>query len=145
MAGNDMRIVNVDQIKDKVKEICLELAYKINDDLKGALEAGEKSESSQLGKDVLCMLLENANVADSQAIPICQDTGMVIVNIEIGQDIALQGGFVGDAVNQGVREAYEEGYLRKSIVDPITRINTKDNTPAIINYELVPGLSLIHI
>lgn len=134
-----MRIVNVNQIKEKVKEICLELAYKINDDLKEALEAGEKSESSQLGKDVLCMLLDNANIAKNQDIPICQDTGMVMVFLEIGQDIVLEGGFIGDAVNQGVREAYEEGYLRKSVVDPITRINTKDNTPAIINYEIVSG------
>jgi len=138
-----MRSFDVNHIKDKVKEICLELAYKINDDLKEALEAGEKLESSQLGRDVLCMLLENANVAESQDIPICQDTGMVIVNIEIGQEVMLQGGFIGDAINQGVREAYEEGYLRKSIVDPISRINTKDNTPAIINYELVPGEKII--
>jgi fumarate hydratase subunit alpha len=134
-----MRTFDVNYIKEKVKEICMELAYKINDDVKEALEAGQKSEVSQLGRDVLCMLLENANIAESQDIPICQDTGMVIVNFEIGQDAELKGGFIGDAVNQGVREAYEEGYLRKSVVDPITRINTKDNTPAIINYELVPG------
>lgn len=134
-----MRSFDVSHIKDKVKEICMELAYKINDDLKEALEAGEKSEYNQLGKEVLCMLLDNANIAKNQDIPICQDTGMVMVFLEIGQDIALQGGFIGDAVNQGVREAYEEGYLRKSIVDPITRLNTKDNTPAIINYEIVPG------
>ena len=134
-----MKTYNVNQIKDRVKEICMELAYKINDDLKGALESGEKSESSQLGKEVLCMLLENAEIAENQAIPICQDTGMVIVYLEIGQGITLEGGFIGDAVNQGVREAYEEGYLRKSIVDPITRLNTKDNTPANIHYELVPG------
>jgi len=134
-----MRIINVNQIKDKVKEVCLELAYKINDDLEQALQAGEQSECSRLGKDVLCMLLDNADIAKNQDIPICQDTGMVMVFLEIGQDIVLEGGLIGEAVNQGVRDAYEEGYLRKSVVDPITRINTKDNTPAIINYEIVSG------
>lgn len=134
-----MRSFDVNQIKDKVKEMCLELAYKVSDDLEGALETSKKSECSQLGREVLGMLLENAKVAGTQDIPICQDTGMVIVHIEIGQEIQMHGGFIGDAVNQGVREAYEEGYLRKSVVDPITRTNTKDNTPAIINYEIVPG------
>ncbi len=134
-----MRSFHVNQIKDKMKEICLELAYKINDDLRKALEMAKKSESGELGKEVLCMLLENAEIAENQEIPMCQDTGMVMVFLEIGQDVALEGGFVGDAVNQGVREAYEEGYLRKSVVDPITRINTKDNTPAVITYEIVKG------
>lgn len=134
-----MRLFDVNQIKDKVKESCLSLAYQISDDLQGALEEREKAEASSLGRDVLCMLLENAKVAKEQDIPICQDTGMVIVNLEIGQEISLEGGFIGDAVNQGVREAYEEGYLRKSVVDPITRTNTKDNTPAIIYYEIIPG------
>jgi len=134
-----MRLFDVNHIKDKVKEICLELAYKINDDLEGALAFSEKTECSQMGREVLGMLLENAKIAETQGIPICQDTGMVIVHIEIGQEITLTGGFVGDAINQGVREAYVEGYLRKSVVDPISRINTKDNTPAVINYELVTG------
>lgn len=134
-----MRKIDVDQMKNKVKELCLELAYQISEDLKKALEKGEMSECNALGKEVLDMLLENARVASEQNIPICQDTGMVIVNLEMGQDIVFEGGFVGDAINQGVREAYEEGYLRKSVVDPITRVNTKDNTPALINYELVPG------
>lgn len=134
-----MRSYNVNQLKDKVKEMCLELAYKISDDLRESLEAAEKSESGELGKNVLCMLLENAEIAEDQEIPMCQDTGMVMVFLEIGQDVSLEGGFIGDAVNQGVREAYEEGYLRKSVVDPITRKNTKDNTPAIITYEIVTG------
>lgn len=134
-----MRSFDVNQIRDMVKEICLELAYRVSDDLEKALESGEKAECSTLGKEVLGMLLENAKVAQNQEIPICQDTGMVIVNVEIGQEIVLEGVFIGEAINQGVREAYEEGYLRKSVVDPITRKNTKDNTPAIINYEIVPG------
>lgn len=134
-----MRSYHVNDIKDKVKEICLELAYKINDDLREALQIAEKSESGDLGKKVLCMLLENAEIAENQEIPMCQDTGMVMVFLEMGQSVSLEGGFIGDAINQGVREAYEEGYLRKSVVDPITRMNTKDNTPAVITYEIVVG------
>jgi len=134
-----MKTYNVELIKEKVKECCLELAFKISEDLEAALESGEKSECSPLGRQVLGMLLENAEIAKNQEIPICQDTGMVIANLEIGQEIELTGGFIGDAINQGVREAYQEGYLRMSVVDPISRENTKDNTPAIINYELVPG------
>jgi fumarate hydratase subunit alpha len=134
-----MRIINTDLIRGKVKELCLELAYKMSDDLKASLERGRSQECTYLGRQVLAMLLENGERAEEQQIPLCQDTGMVFVYLELGQDVHLEGPFVGDAVNQGVREAYEEGYLRKSMVDPITRANTKDNTPAQIQIEMVPG------
>lgn len=134
-----MRILDTNQVKEKVKEICMELAYIINEDLKRALEKGENQECSLLGKQVLSMLLDNAAVAKEKNIPLCQDTGMVVVQLEVGQEILFQGEFIGDAINQGVREAYEEGYLRKSMVDPISRVNTKDNTPAQIHYEIVSG------
>ena len=122
-----MRIIDTELIRAKVKELCLELAYKMSDDLKASLERGRSQECTYLGRQVLSMLLENGERAEEQQIPLCQDTGMVFVYLELGQDVHLEGPFVGDAVNQGVREAYEEGYLRKSMVDPITRANTKAN------------------
>jgi fumarate hydratase subunit alpha len=134
-----MRIVKTDWIQAKVKELCLELAYKMNDDLRTTLEKGREEECTYLGKQVLSMLLENGERAEAEQIPLCQDTGMVVVYLELGQDVHLEGPYVGDAINQGVREAYEEGYLRKSMVDPLTRENTKDNTPAQIQIEILPG------
>lgn len=134
-----MRIVKTDWIQAKVKELCLELAYKMNDDLRTTLEKGREEECTYLGKQVLSMLLENGGRAEAEQIPLCQDTGMVVVYLELGQNVHLEGPYVGDAINQGVREAYEEGYLRKSMVDPLTRENTKDNTPAQIQIEILPG------
>lgn len=134
-----MRTLETSLIKEKVKELCMELAYRMSDDLKASLEKGREKECTYLGKQVLSMLLDNGELAETGQVPLCQDTGMAIVSLEIGQEVRLQGDFIGDAVNQGVREAYEEGYLRKSIVDPITRANTKDNTPAQIQYEILPG------
>ena len=134
-----MRTLETSLIKEKVKELCMELAYRMSDDLKASLEKGREKECTCLGKQVLSMLLDNGELAETGQVPLCQDTGMAIVSLEIGQEVRLQGDFIGDAVNQGVREAYEEGYLRKSIVDPITRVNTKDNTPAQIQYEILPG------
>lgn len=134
-----MRIVKTDWIQAKVKELCLELAYKMNDDLRTTLEKGREEECTYLGKQVLSMLLENGERAEAEQIPLCQDTGMVVVYLELGQNVHLEGPYVGDAINQGVREAYEEGYLRKSMVDPLTRENTKDNTPAQIQIEILPG------
>ncbi len=134
-----MRTLETSLIKEKVKELCMELAYRMSDDLKASLEKGREKECTYLGKQVLSMLLDNGELAETGQVPLCQDTGMAIVSLEIGQEVRLQGDFIGDAVNQGVREAYEEGYLRKSIVDPITRVNTKDNTPAQIQYEILPG------
>lgn len=134
-----MRTLETSLIKEKVKELCMELAYRMSDDLKASLEKRREKECTYLGKQVLSMLLDNGELAETGQVPLCQDTGMAIVSLEIGQEVRLQGDFIGDAVNQGVREAYEEGYLRKSIVDPITRANTKDNTPAQIQYEILPG------
>lgn len=134
-----MRTLETSLIKEKVKELCMELAYRMSDDLKASLEKRREKECTYLGKQVLSMLLDNGELAETGQVPLCQDTGMAIVSLEIGQEVRLQGDFIGDAVNQGVREAYEEGYLRKSIVDPITRVNTKDNTPAQIQYEILPG------
>jgi fumarate hydratase subunit alpha len=102
------------------------------------LQSAEK-EKSALGKQILCQLKENLDIAREDLIPICQDTGMAVIFLKIGQDVHIEGDGLSDAVNQGVREGYTEGYLRKSVVEPIERINTKDNTPAIIHYEIVPG------
>ncbi len=134
-----MRIVETERIKEGVKALCLELAYRMSDDLHASLEQGSREEDSPLGRRVLSMLLENGAIAEREQIPLCQDTGMVFVFLEIGQEVRMTGEFVGDAINRGVREAYREGYLRKSIVNPLTRANTGDNTPAQVQTEMVPG------
>lgn len=135
-----MRIINTDEIIKHIKEMSIEVNYQLSGDMVEAIDNAEKREKSELGKKILKQLQENLNIASIDSIPICQDTGMVVVFVEIGQDVHIEGVFLEDAINEGVRLGYEEGYLRKSIVaDPIYRINTNDNTPAIIHYEIVKG------
>lgn len=135
-----MREVNVSIITDNIKEMCIEANHFLTDDMKNVFENAVKKEESALGKQVLGQLEENLKVAGEDMIPICQDTGMAVVFINVGQDVHLTGGDITDAINEGVRRGYVEGYLRKSVVkDPIYRENTKDNTPAVIHFNIVPG------
>ena len=135
-----MREINVNDIASNTKEMCIEANYFLEDDIKNSLFKAEKEETSEVGKSVLNQLHQNLDIAESEMIPICQDTGMAVVFLDIGQDVHFVGGDLTDAVNRGVREGYEEGYLRKSVVeDPVERVNTKDNTPAIIHMNIVPG------
>lgn len=135
-----MREVNVSIITDNIKEMCIEANHFLTDDMKNVFEKAVKNEESALGKQVLGQLEENLKVAGEDMIPICQDTGMAVVFINVGQDVHLIGGDITDAINEGVRRGYVEGYLRKSVVkDPIYRENTKDNTPAVIHFNIVPG------
>lgn len=135
-----MRRIHVDTITENVKEMCIEANHFLSEDMKAAMNKAAKTEESPLGRQILEQLQENLQIAGEDMIPICQDTGMAVVFLEIGQEVQLEGGFIGDAVNEGVRRGYVEGYLRKSVVsDPIIRENTKDNTPAVIHYSMVPG------
>ena len=136
-----MRIVRVDAVKDGVKKMAMEAAYYLPQDVKSALFRAKEKEKWHLAHDTLSQIIENAEVAKNTCSPICQDTGMAVLFVEIGQDVHIEGGFIEDAINEGVREAYTEGYLRKSVVkDPVyNRENTKDNTPAVINYSIVKG------
>ncbi len=135
-----MRELDVSLIKDQIRSMFIEMNYAMSDDLRSAIENGARCEDNELAACILTDLLKNAEIAEEKQIPMCQDTGMAIVFLSIGQDVSLTGGFVGDAVNQGVREAYEAGYLRKSVVaNPLLRINTNDNTPAVIHYDVIPG------
>ena len=121
----------------------MQVNVKLSDDVKEALLAGKEKEESQIGTQILDQLEKNMDIAWENKIPICQDTGMTVVFLKIGQDVHIEGGFIEDAVNEGIRQGYQEGYLRKSVVgDPILRENTKDNTPGIIHYEIVPGENL---
>lgn len=135
-----MREVNVSIITDNIKEMCIEANHFLTDDMKNVFENAVKKEESALGKQVLGQLEENLKVAGEDMIPICQDTGMAVVFINVGQDVHLIGGDITDAINEGVRRGYVDGYLRKSVVkDPIYRENTKDNTPAVIHFNIVSG------
>jgi len=135
-----MREVNVSTITDNIKEMCIEANHFLTDDMKNVFENAVKNEESALGKQVLGQLEENLKIAGEDMIPICQDTGMAVVFINVGQDVHLTGGDITDAINEGVRRGYVDGYLRKSVVkDPIYRENTKDNTPAVIHFNIVPG------
>lgn len=135
-----MRIVECRQITDSLKEMCIEATHFLSEDMREALNRAIQEEKSPLGKKVLDSLEENLSIAGNDMIPICQDTGMAVVFMEIGQDVHIVGGNLEEAVNEGVRQGYVEGYLRKSVVeDPIYRKNTNDNTPAIIHYSIVPG------
>ena len=135
-----MREINVNEITKTVKELCMEANYFLSDDITEALENNRKKESWALAGDILEQIIINGKIAAEDRVPICQDTGMACVFLEVGQDIHIVGGNIEEAINEGVRQGYEEGYLRKSVVkDPINRINTKDNTPAMIYYEIVPG------
>lgn len=135
-----MREIDVGVITDSIKEMCIEAAHFLTDDMKECLNEAEISEESPLGRQILGQLKENLKIAGKDMIPICQDTGMAVIFAEIGQDVHFTGGLLKNAINEGVRKGYTEGYLRKSVVsDPIIRENTKDNTPAVIHYEIVPG------
>jgi len=135
-----MREVNVDKVTENIKEMCIEANHFLTDDMKKVFKNAVVSEKSPLGKQVLNQLNENLDIAANDMIPICQDTGMAVVFINVGQDVHFTGGNITYAINEGVRQGYVEGFLRKSVVnDPIIRENTKDNTPAVIHYNIVPG------
>ena len=135
-----MREINVNDIASNIKEMCIEANYFLEDDIKNSLFKAEKEETSEVGKSVLNQLHQNLDIAESEMIPICQDTGMAVVFLDIGQDVHFVGGNLNDAINEGVRRGYDKGYLRKSVVkDPVRRGNTGDNTPAMIYTEIVPG------
>lgn len=127
-------------ITDTVKDMCIQANHYLSSDMNDALKKAVKTEKSELGKKILNQLQENLEIADKEKIPICQDTGMAVFFVEVGQDLHIEGGLLTDAINEGVRQGYTEGYLRKSVVgDPIERVNTGDNTPAIIHYDIVAG------
>lgn len=135
-----MKIIHVSEVIKNVKEMCIEANHYLTDDMKQALRQSEQKEKSPLGRQILSQLEDNLKIAAQDMIPICQDTGMAVVFIEVGQEVCIEGGLLTDAVNEGVRRGYVEGYLRKSVVkDPIFRENTNDNTPAVIYYDIVAG------
>jgi fumarate hydratase subunit alpha len=134
-----MREIHVEEIRDNVAQMCIDAAYTLSEDVMTALDQAVESETATAAKEILGLLKENARVAREEHIPLCQDTGIAIFFVEVGQDLRIKNGMIIDAINAGVRKGYKEGYLRKSVVDPITRRNTGDNTPAIVYSELVPG------
>lgn len=135
-----MKIIQVSEISRNIKEMCIEVNHQLSPDMKNRLDWACREEKSPLGRQILDQLQENLTIAGSDMIPICQDTGMAVVFLTVGQEVHFEGGSLEDAVNEGVRQGYGEGYLRKSVVkDPLVRENTKDNTPAVIHYEIVPG------
>ena len=139
-----IRTVNTDDIVKNIKEMCIEANHYLSKDMDKALKDATASEKSELGKKILNQLQENLKIAAEEMIPICQDTGMAVIFLEVGQDVHFEGMAIEDAVNEGVRQGYVEGFLRKSVVgDPIIRENTKDNTPAVIHYSIVPGDKVI--
>ena len=139
-----IRTVNTDDIVKNIKEMCIEANHYLSKDMDIAMKNAVTTEKSELGRKILNQLQENLKIADEEMIPICQDTGMAVIFLEVGQDVHFEGMAVEDAVNEGVRQGYTEGYLRKSVVgDPIIRENTKDNTPAVIHYSIVPGDKVI--
>lgn len=135
-----MREINVLKVTETVKELCIEANYYLSKDVKKSLVLAKENEKWPLAENILNQLIVNSDIAKNNNMPICQDTGMACVFVEIGQDVHIVGGSLEEAINEGVRRGYEDGYLRKSVVkDPINRVNTKDNTPAIIYYEIVKG------
>lgn len=135
-----MRILDVSIVTQNIKEMCIEANHFLSEDMKCAMNSAMETEEASLGKQILGQLQENLQIAGDDMIPICQDTGMAVIFMEIGQDVHFEGGSLEDAIHEGVRQGYVEGFLRKSVVkDPIYRENTKDNTPAVVHYELVPG------
>jgi fumarate hydratase subunit alpha len=135
-----IRTVKTEEIARNIKEMCIEANHYLSKDMDTAMKKAVQTEESELGKKILNQLQDNLKIADTETIPICQDTGMAVIFLEIGQDVHLEGEAIEDAVNEGVRQGYTEGFLRKSVVkDPIIRENTKDNTPAVIHYSIVPG------
>ena len=137
---NMLRTVNVKEVTAAIKEMCIEANHFLSDDMAARMKKAVDEEESPLGKQILTQLQENLQIAGDDMIPICQDTGMAVVFIKVGQEVHFEGGSLTDAINQGVHDGYVDGFLRKSVVkDPIFRENTKDNTPAIIHYEIVEG------
>lgn len=135
-----MRTIDVKLVTQNIKEMCIEANHFLSEDMKAALQNAKEREEAPLGKQVLEQLQENMRIAGEDMIPICQDTGMAVIFMEIGQEVHFEGGALEDAINEGVRQGYTEGFLRKSVVrDPLERENTKDNTPAIIHYTIIPG------
>ena len=135
-----MRTIDVSEITENIKEMCMEANHYLSKDMDNEMKKAVEKEESPLGKQILLQLQENLQIAAEDRIPICQDTGMAVIFIEIGQDVHFVGGILEDAINEGVRQGYKEGYVRKSVVgDPIIRENTKDNTPAIVHYSIIKG------
>lgn len=135
-----IRTIKTEEITNTIKEMCIEANHFLSEDMDKAMKDAVETEESVLGKQVLCQLQENLKIAGEDMIPICQDTGMAVIFMEIGQDVHVEGGDLEEAINEGVRRGYVDGFLRKSVVsDPIIRENTKDNTPAIIHYSVVSG------
>lgn len=135
-----MREINTREVINAVRDMCIEANYGLSDDMRSALDKAAETDSSELGRSILSQLQKNLKIAGEDQIPICQDTGMAVVFVELGQDVHITGGSLEDAINEGVRRGYTEGYLRKSVVgDPIERVNTKDNTPAVIHYFVKEG------
>lgn len=138
--SNVMRTIDVAEITENIKEMCIEANHFLTQDMDAVMKSAADTEKSPLGKQILCQLQDNLRIAGEDMIPICQDTGMAVIFMEIGQDVHFTGGNLEEAVNEGVRRGYADGYLRKSVVkDPLIRENTNDNTPAIIHYEMIPG------
>ena len=134
-----MREIQADQVRRSVKKLFLQAAFNLGDDVTAALESGRSREESPVGREIFERLLENARIAREDHIPLCQDTGLGIMFVELGQEVLVTGGGLRQALEEGMREAYEEGYLRKSVCHPLTRKNSGDNTPAIIHFDVVPG------
>ncbi len=135
-----MRTVQVEEITRNIKEMCIEANHFLTEDMDAAMKNAVETEKAELGRQILCQLQDNLKIAGEEMIPICQDTGMAVIFMEIGQEVHFEGGDLETAINEGVRQGYVEGYLRKSVVkDPLIRENTKDNTPAVIHYQIVSG------
>jgi fumarate hydratase subunit alpha len=134
-----MREIHVEEVVDYVARMCIDAAYNLSDDVLTAFDRAIETETAPAAREILELLKENARIARQDHIPVCQDTGIAVFFVEIGQDLRIKNGFIVDAINEGVRKGYRQGYLRKSVVDPLTRKNTGDNTPAIVYTELVPG------
>ncbi len=135
-----IRTIQTDEITKNIKEMCIQANHYLSADMDAAMKHAADTEQSELGKKILHQLQDNLKIADEEMIPICQDTGMAVIFLEVGQDVHFDGTAIEDAVNEGVRQGYTEGFLRKSVVgDPLIRENTKDNTPAVIHYSIVPG------
>ena len=135
-----VRTIQTEEVTKNIKEMCIQANHYLSEDMDRAMKRAAETEESELGKKILNQLQDNLKIADEEMIPICQDTGMAVIFLEVGQDVHFEGMAIEDAVNEGVRQGYTEGFLRKSVVkDPLIRENTKDNTPAIVHYSIVPG------
>ncbi len=135
-----MREISVKEVTKAISQMCIEANFDLCDDVLNALKTSKETEASEIGKSILSDIITNAEIATTKRVPMCQDTGMAVVFIELGQEVVLKDGLLTDAINEGIRQGYEKGFLRKSVVkDPLDRVNTKDNTPGIIHYDIVQG------